>query len=186
MANTYVTSNPAVLDGYQSIFEANKFNKHSMQIVIDDEHIDALTEERPELIEWAKSKAKTKRVNVRLEPWEEVATGKYKVKFSWNPEIKIPIIDAHGKPITDALPLYSGSTVKVAFQQKPYAMPDSVGTALRLKAIQIVTVAGGGMSDAGSLNEETAAALFGTTEGFSIEDPNVKVLAKDVEEDSDF
>jgi len=65
-------------------------------------------------------------------------------------------------------------------------MPDSVGTALRLKAIQIITVAGGGMSDSGSLNEETAAALFGKTQGFSIEDPNVKIIANDVEEDSDF
>lgn len=186
MANTYVTTNPAVLDGYQSIFEANKFNKHSMQIVIDDEHIDALTEERPELIEWAKSKAKTKRVNVRLEPWEEVATGKYKVRFSWNPEIKIPIIDANGTAITEALPMYSGSTVKVAFTQKPYAMPDQVGTALRLKAIQIITLVSGGMGDAGSLNEESAAALFGKTEGFNIDDPNVKILTKDVEEDADF
>ena len=72
-----------------------------------------------------KSKAKTKRVNVRLEPWEEVAEGKFKVKFSWNPDIKIPIVDANGTPITGNLPLFSGSTCKIAFVQKPYSMPDS-------------------------------------------------------------
>ena len=176
MATTYVTTNPVVLDGYQSIFEPNKFNKHSMQIVMDDEHIDALSDERPELLNWAKSKAKTKRVNVRLEPWEEVAEGKYKVKFSWNPDIKVPIVDANGTPITGALPLYSGSTCKIAFQQKPYSMPDSIGTALRIKAIQVISVAAGGMSDAGNLDDAGAAALFGTSEGFSVDDPNVKFL----------
>ena len=180
MATTYVTTNPAVLDGFQSIFEPNKFNKHSMQVVMDDEHIDALTEERPELLNWAKSKAKTKRINVRLEPWEEVAEGKYKVKFSWNPDIKIPIIDAHGTEVTGNLPLYSGSTCKIAFTQKPYALPDSVGTALRIKAIQIISVAGGGgLSDAGTLDGAGAAALFGTSEGFSVDDPNVKYIESD-------
>ena len=174
--NTYVTTNPVILDGYQSIFEPNKFNKHSMQIVMDGEHIDALTDERPEMLNWAKSKTKTKRVNVRLEPWEEVAEGKFKVKFSWNPDVKVPIVDSKGAPITGNLPLYSGSTCKIAFQQKPYALPDSVGTALRIKAIQIISVAAGGLSDAGNLDEESAAALFGATEGFSVDDPNVKYV----------
>ncbi len=171
---TYVTTNPVILDGYQSLFEPNKFNKHSMQVVMDDEHIDALIAERPEMLNWAKSKAKTKRVNVRLEPWEEVAEGKFKVKFSWNPDVKVPIVDSKGAPITGNLRVYSGSTCKVAFQQKPYVQPDSVGTALRVKAIQIISVAAGGMSDEGNLNEESAAELFGKSEGFSVDDPNVK------------
>ena len=186
MATTYVTTNACVLDGYQSIFEPNKFNKHSMQVIIDDEHIDALTNERPELLDWAKSKAKSKRVNVRLEPWEEVATGKFKVKFSWNPDMAVPIVDAHGAPVTNPLPMYSGSTVKIAFTQKPYAMPDSVGTALRLKAIQVISVSANGMSDSGNLDEESAAALFGKSQGFSVDDPNVKFETKDIEEDADF
>ena len=147
-----------------------------MQIVMDDEHIDALTDERPGLLDWAKSKAKTKRVNVRLEPWEEVAKGKFKVKFSWNPDVKIPIVDSKGVPITGNLPLYSGSLCKIAFQHKPYSLPDSVGTSLRIKGIQVISVAAGGMSDAGNLNEESAAALFGVSEGFSVDDPNVKYV----------
>ena len=85
-------------------------------------------------------------------------------------------MDAKGAPITGNLPVYSGSTCKIAFQQKPYALPDSVGTALRIKAIQIISVAAGGMSDAGNLSEESAAALFGESEGFSIDDPNVKYV----------
>ena len=185
--NTYVTTVPATVE-YQSIFEINKFDKHSLQVVIDDEHIDALTSERPGLLEWVKSKVKNpKRAVVRPEPWEEVATGKYKVSFTWKPEIKVPVVDAVGTVVDTALPLYSGSRVKVAFEQTPYSTPDSVGTRLKLKAIQIISVSGNGMSDAGSLDAESAVALFGTTEGFSIDNPNISVDKKEmVAEAADF
>ena len=189
MSNTYVTQSPAVLDGYQAIFEPNKFDKCSLIAVIDDEHIEAMTEERPALIEWAKTKTKAKnpnRVNVRYEPWEEVATGRYKVKFSWNPEQPVPVIDSNGTPISQAIPLYSGSQVKLAFVQKPYAMPDAVGTSLRLKAIQVISCAGNGMVDSG-LNAEAAATLFGECDGFKIDDPNVKFTEETtLEPDNDF
>ena len=186
MNTTYVTTNAAVLDGYQSVFEPNKFNKCSLMAVIDDEHIEALEAERPGLLEWAKSKAKTSRVNTRLEPWEEVATGKYKVKFSWNPEIPVPVVDSNGTPIEQGIPLFSGSQVKLAFTQKPYAMTDSIGTSLRLKAIQVISCAGNGSVD-GGISTEAAATLFGTSDGFKIDDPNVKFVEKEaVLEDNDF
>ena len=188
--NTYVTTKPQIMEGYQSVFEANDYNKCTLQLLIDDEHIEALEKERPELLKWAKSKCKApaNRVNVRLEPWEPVEGGRYKVRFSWNPEIKVPIVDSNGTPVTQSIPLYSGSTVKVAFEQKPYALPDSVGTTLRLKAIQIVSShGGGGGSDSGTMTAETAATLFGVTEGFKVDDPNVKFEEKEeVKEDNDF
>ena len=187
---TYVTSTPAVLDGYQSVFEPNKFDKCSLQAIIDDEHIESLLEERPKLLDWAKSKTKgnPNRVNVRFEPWEEVATGKYKVKFSWSPEVPVPVVDSNGTPIEQGIPLFSGSQVKLAFVQKPYAMADAVGTSLRLKAIQVISCAGqGGSVDAGSLSAEAAADLFGESEGFKVDDPNVTFLEKkEVVADNDF
>ena len=93
------------------IFEPNKFDKCSLQAIIDDEHIESLLEERPKLLDWAKSKTKgnPNHVNVRYEPWEEVATGKYKVKFSWSPEIPVPVVDSNGTPIEQSIPLFSGS-----------------------------------------------------------------------------
>ena len=160
----YVTSKPIVLEGYQSVFEPNKFGKCTLQVVMDDEHIEALTAERPALIEWAKSKAKNRRVNVRLEPWEEVAKGKFKVRFSWNPDYPLPIVDSQGQPVEGALPLYSGSQVNIVFVQAAYAFPDSVGTLLRLRALQIVKLQAGINTDPVTPTREFAA-LFGTVPG---------------------
>ena len=138
----YVTHTPAVLDGYQSVFEPNKWEKHTLQAVMGDEHIDALTAERPALLQSAKSKAKSKRIHERLPPWEEVEKNKFKVRFSWNPDYPIQIVDSQGQPVQGALPLYSGSEVNLVFFQAPYAAPESVGTLLRLRAIQIVKLVG--------------------------------------------
>ena len=72
-------------------------------------------------------------------------------------------------------PLYSGSTVKLAFQQKPYILRDDVtyGTSLKIKGIQIVTLSSSAGVDMGDLSTEDAAALFGSTAGFKTSEPNV-------------
>ena len=77
------------------------------------------------------------------EPWEEVADGQYKVKFSWNEDLKPPVVDTEGTPVTDVnLPIYSGAQVKLAFYQKPYILKDGVtyGTSLKCQAIQVVAL----------------------------------------------
>lgn len=170
---TTVTKEPVVLEGYQSFFQESQFGKKGLQAILPQELIDQLEEERPGMLDWAKSKCKAKRPMERNEPWEEVSDGMYQVKFSWKPEIKIPIVDAEGTPIEDEIPLYSGSTVKLAFDQKPYATPDMVGTRLVLKAVQIITLSSSAGVDVGSLNDTSAAALFGKSEGFKVNDPNI-------------
>ena len=96
MSTLHMTQEPVVLEGYQSIFEPNPYGKHSMQCIIGQELVDALEEERPSALEWAKGKQKAKRYNTRLEPWEPVSEGKYKVTFRWDPEAGIPIVDSEG------------------------------------------------------------------------------------------
>ncbi len=123
MSTLHMTQEPVVLEGYQSIFEPNPYGKHSMQCIIGQDIVDALEEERPSALEWAKGKQKAKRYNTRLEPWEPVSEGKYKVTFRWDPEAGIPIVDSEGTPITDKLPMWSGSMVKVAFVQLPTPLP---------------------------------------------------------------
>ena len=159
----YVTSTPAVLQGYQSVFEPNDFGKHSLQLVMDDEHIEAIKAERLKLLKWVKSKCKSLRMHVRLEPWEEVAKGQYKVRFSWDPEFPLPIVDSQGQPVEHALPLYSGSLVNIVFMQKAYAMPDSVGTILRLRALQIVKLSANTTDPVTPTRE--FASLFGSVPG---------------------
>ena len=186
--NTFVTEQPVILDGYQAVLKPSKYG-YSLAAIVDQDIIDKLEDDRIETLKWAESKLKNpKRSSLKPEPWEEVSDGKYRVKFSWNAETRPPVVDTEGTVITDErTPVYSGSTVKLAFYQKPYVLRDGVtyGTSLKLKGIQIVTVSSSAGVDVGDMNDEDVAALFGTTSGFKVSEPNV-VTDEEVEPDSDF
>lgn len=184
MSNSTIVTEPVVLEGYQNFFKESKFGKRGLQAIVPEQIVDRLEADRVELLKWAKSKHKNpQRASVKVEPWESVSDGKFKVHFNWKPEVIVPIVDSEGTPIREEIPLYSGSMVKLAFIQKPYTTPDSVGTRLVLKAVQVITCAGGAAVDQGDYDETEAAALFGQTKGFKVNDPNVTVT---VPEEDDF
>ena len=170
------TEQPVVLEGYQAVLKPSKFG-YSLSAVIPEDMISALETDREENLKWAESKLKNpKRSTLKPEPWEEVADGQYKVKFSYNEETKPPIVDTEGTPITDeATPLYSGSKVKVAFYQKPYILRDGItyGTSLKLLGVQVVSLSSAAGTDSGNLSSEDVAELFGNTKGYKASEPNV-------------
>ena len=170
------TEQPVVLEGFQAVLKPSKFG-YSLATTLPEEMIDALEADRVENLKWAESKLKNpKRSTLKPEPWEEVADGQYKVKFSYNDETKPPIVDTEGTPITDeTTPLYSGSKVKVAFYQKPYILKDGItyGTSLKLVGVQVVSVCSSAGTDAGDLSSEEVAELFGNTKGYKASEPNV-------------
>lgn len=182
---THVTQQPVVLEGYQAVLKPSKFG-YSLSALVDGALIERLEADRVETLKWAESKLKNpKRSVLKPEPWEEVATDQYKIKFSWNEDRRPPVVDTEGTVITDEnTPIYSGSTVKLAFKQKPYILKDGVtyGTSLKLVGVQVVTLNGAAGIDAGDLDETEVAALFGRTSGFKTGDPNV-TPAPAVEED---
>ena len=180
------------LEGFQAILEPSKF-RYSLAAVVADDLINTLQTERDEVLKWAESKLKNpKRSTLKPEPWEEVAEGKYKIKFSWNEERRPPVVDTEGTPVTDTkTPLYAGSTVKLGFYQKPYILRDGVtyGSSLKLVGVQVVTVKGAAGVDTGDLDATEVAELFGTTSGYKISDPNVTPSTtddKEEEDDTDF
>ena len=183
---TFVTQEPVVLEGYQAVLKPSKFG-YSLSAIVEDEMVDKLEADRAETLKWAESKLKNpKRSTLKPEPWEEVAEGKYKVKFSWNEDTKPPVVDTEGTLVNDLnTPVYAGSKVKLAFYQKPYILKDGVtyGTSLKLQGIQIVTVNGSAGVDTGDLDESAVAELFGKTNGFKSGDPNVTITQEKVEED---
>ena len=166
--NVHVTD-IVTLEGYQAVLEPGKFG-YSLSAVVDASVVDTLETERADVLKWAESKLKNpKRATLKPTPWEEVAEGKYKLKFSWNEERKPPVVDTEGTPVTDKkTPLYGGSTVKLGFYQKPYILKDGVtyGSSLKLVGVQVVSVKGEAGIDAGELNETEVAELFGKTSGF--------------------
>ena len=170
------TDKPVTLEGFQAILAPSKFG-YSLSAVVDSKLIDKLETERTDVLKWAESKLKNpKRSTLRPEPWEEVADGKYKIKFSWNEETRPPVVDTEGVQITDTkTPLYGGSTVKLGFYQKPYLLRDGVtyGSSLKLVGVQVISVKGEAGVDTGDLDANEVAELFGKTSGFKTSDPNV-------------
>jgi len=190
MAQTiHVTQQPVVLEGYQAVMKPSKFG-FSLAALVDSKMIEILEADRIESLKWAESKLKNpKRSTLKPEPWEEVATNQYKVKFSWNEETCPPIVDTEGTPITDVnTPIYSGSKVKLAFRQKPYILRDGVtyGTSLKLVGVQVVTLNGSAGVDTGDIDQTEVAALFGQTKGYKSNDPNVTPAPAAEETDEDF
>ena len=144
MARTIIkTEQPVVLEGYQAVLQPGKFG-YKLMAVVGQDIVDQLEADRTESIKWAESKLKNpKRSVLKPEPWEEVAEGKYTVKFTWNDETKPPVVDTEGTLIEDTdTPLYGGAKVKLAFFQKPYILKDGVtyGTSLKLKAVQVISL----------------------------------------------
>ena len=181
---TFVTQEPVQLEGYQAVMKPSKFG-YSMVAIVGQDIVDQLEADRSSTLEWAQSKLKNpKRSVLKPEPWEEVADGQYKVKFSWNEENKPPVVDTEGTPVTDeATPVYSGATVKVAFYQKPYILKDGVtyGTSLKLLGVQLVSLNAKAGIDTGNMKAEDVTELFGKTEGFKASDP--VITPKSDEED---
>jgi hypothetical protein len=177
MARNIIKTEQAVtLEGFQAVLKPSKFG-YSLSAVVDQSMVDCLETDREDSIKWAQSKLKNpKRSVLKPEPWEEVAEGQYKVKFSWNEETKPPVVDTEGTLISDEnTPLYSGSQCKLAFYQKPYILKDGVtyGTSLKLVGVQVVALNGQAGVDTGSLSSEAVADLFGKTAGFRLDEPNV-------------
>ena len=185
------TDKPVTLEGFQAILAPSKFG-YSLAAVVDSNTIDKLETERADVLKWAESKLKNpKRSTLKPEPWEEVAEGKYKIKFSWNEDNRPPVVDTEGTQVTDTkTPLYAGSTVKLGFYQKPYILRDGVtyGSSLKLVGVQVVSVKGDAGVDTGDLDADAVAELFGKTSGFKTADPNVvaDTTPSSVDDDEDF
>ncbi len=187
--NVHVTDE-IKLEGFQAILEPGKFG-YSLSAVVDEGVIDALETERQALLGWAESKLKNpKRATLKPTPWEEVADGKYKIKFSWGEDKRPGVVDTEGTPVTDKkTPLYGGSTVKLGFFQKPYILRDGVtyGSSLKLLGVQIVAVGEGAAVDTDSMDEADVADMFGKTSGFVAtatgRNPETETIDEQEEED---
>ena len=191
--HTHVTPNPVTLEGYQAILKPGEWG-YKLAALVDEKLIKDLEEERESALEWARSKAKNpRRVTVKPEPWEELQTqkGTYQLRFTWKDGDKFfpVVVDTEGTKIEDIeTPVYSGSKVKLAFFQKPYILPaGDIGTSLKLKAVQVVSLnSGAGVVDNGDMTADEASDLFGKSKGFKVEEPNVDASPCSVEPDDDF
>ena len=186
MPEIFQTAEPVTLDGYQAVMKPSKYG-YSLTALLPESMIPAMEEDRQLSLKWAESKLKNpKRSTLKPEPWEEVAEGLYRCKFSWNETKKPPVVDTEGTHLTDEnIPLFGGAKVKLAFKQKPYILKDGTtyGTSLKLVGVQVVSIVTDAGVDAGDLSASDVADLFGTTAGFKASDPGVVPAASTVTDD---
>lgn len=172
-STTHKTAEAVKLEGFNAVLKPSQYG-YSLKAVVGDDLINILEEERDDQVQWCLSKLKNpKRKLERPVPWEEVADGKYTVKFSWGEDNKPPIYDSEGTLVTDPnVPLFEGSSVKLAFFQKPYVLKDGLtyGTSLKLRGVQIVEINSNAGIDPGSLSDDDVKSLFGTCEGYKASD----------------
>jgi len=187
--NIHTTKQPVTLAGFQAVMKPSQFG-YSLRAEVDQDLIDILEEERVDCLKWAESKLKNpKRSSLKPEPWEEVAEGKYIIKFSWSEDKKPPIVDTEGVLVKDVnTPVYEGSTVRLGFIQKPYILRDGIsyGTSLKLSGVQIVSVKSKVGVDSGDLDETSAAELFGKCDGYKAAEPNAVVDTTPCSVEDDF
>ena len=164
------------LQGFINVYEdSGKYNNRTFAYEVPQDVITQMEDDRVELLSWARTKS-TGRVQEALEPWTEENVA----KFTYGGETKKPepiFVDTEGTPIDRAVlkDIRKGSTVKLIVQQKPYALPQKIGTSLRVLGVQVIElVTGNGAADSGDLSVSDVAALFGTSEGFKQGDPQVR------------
>ena len=173
------TAEPVTLEGFQAILKPSEYGYTLKCVVKDEELIGKLEAERKELLEYQeKTKVKNpKRATLNATTWEELETGGYAVKFSWDSKKLPTVVDAMGTIIDDErVRIYSGTTVKLAFSQYGYTLPNGTtyGTKLQLHGCQIISLATG---KAEQVTADEVVALFGTSEGGftidSLDEPGV-------------
>ncbi len=188
---THVTKDPVTLEGYQAILKPSEYG-FTLTALLPKDLVDALEDEREGGLEWLVTSQRTLvELSSTQSPGKRSVGVCIKPKFRWKEGDKlIPVVvDTEGTAITDTnLPLYSGSKVKLAFVQKPYSLPaGNIGTSLKLKAIQVVSLnTGAGVQDSGDMDAEAATELFGTTRGFKTSEPNPEAAPDSVNIDEDF
>lgn len=190
MSKVQYVTDEVVLDGFQAILKEGKAGwGYTLQAVIDKEIVDKLEEQRPELVDWAADKVNSRRGQEKELPWTKVAEDKYAVKFKWKEDRKPLIVDSYGELITDSdTRIYSGSIVKIGFNQKPYVWKDKniYGSKLELKSVMLVRLQNEAGVDSGPLSTEDVMDMFGKTEGYRVDEPNVTASTTDFDENDEF
>jgi len=179
MGSTHVIKDKTfTLEGFQSAFKPGKFGTCGIKVLIDQDTVETLEAERGGMINYKieKQADPSRWVAARNPKWNDVADGMYIINFTWKPDQPPVFVDSEGTVITEEIPLYSGSLVKIAFDHYPY--PDNtrkeVNTTCKLTKLQVISCKGSAGVDRGNLD-------FDKTDGFKVGAPQVIL---DPEEDT--
>jgi len=163
------------LEGFiNALKPSGKFNNCSISFKIPFDLIQGFEEQHEKCLAWGANKLNNKRHEKALPKWDEEGT----VKFSYGGDSNHPMfpwVDTDGAPIDLDTPIWKGTVVRLIIDLKPYVYSNKAGSSLKVKGAQVIKlVSSGGGIDAGDLETEDVAALFGKSEGFKSSSPNYK------------
>ena len=187
MANRHVID--TTLEGFINVYkDSEQYKSRSFKYRIPADVIQKLEKERPELLEWGKSKS-TGRVQEQFAPWNDEGLIGYTYGEE-KPKNPVPVfVDSTGAPIDSEVlkTVRQGTKVRLIIQHKPYCRPQAIGTAVKVVGCQIIElVTGNGAVDSGDLSAEDVSSMFGTVEGFKADSPAVRPAPVATEDSYDF
>ena len=161
------------LDGYiNALRPSGKFNNCTISFRIPPELLATFDEQHDKCLAWGNHKLNGKRHEKALPKWDE--DGLVKVSYAGDSTHPMfPWLDTNGDPIDLDTPIWKGTVVRLIVDVRPYVYGNKAGSSLKVRGAQVIKlVSSGNGSDAGELDEEDVAALFGKTEGFKADSPN--------------
>lgn len=170
--NRYVFD--TTLEGFINCGEpSGQYNNCCFAFQLPEGVLEQAESDREELLEWAKSKTGSNRVN---DPkWDDNGL----VKFSFEGETgrQRPVfVDTAGEPIPLEVQasIRKGTKVRLICQQTPYTKPKA-GTTIKVLGVQVIElVAGNGAVDSGDLSVDDITQIFGKTKGYNQAEPMVR------------
>jgi hypothetical protein len=165
------------LEGFINLGEpSGKFNNCCFAFRLTPDVLEQASKDREELLDWARTKVENpKRIALNPEKWDDEGL----VKFSFDGDTgraRPVFVDSSGDviPLAVLKSVSRGTKVKIACQQTPYTKP-AMGTTIKVIGVQVIELATmNGAVDSGNLSVEDVASLFGTTEGFKADSPQVR------------
>ena len=146
---------PKGIAQYPWVFDADKKfiaeGQYHVQLNITKEDAKSLITKLTEILNEAHAefqKAKGKKFT-KTPFFEDKQNAVIKRKDGTLTDVKIPVFDSKGTPLSADCHLGSGSTIKVAFTYAPYlnAVTKSVGLSLRLSAVQVIKLVAYGANE---------------------------------------
>ena len=173
--NRYVLD--SILEGFVNLGEpSGKYNNCCFAFRLPESVLEQAEADREELLDWVKTKVDNpKRLATNPPKWDDEGNVKY--SFDGDTGRARPVVvDTSGDPLSVEFlkDVRRGSKVRLIVQQVPYTKP-AMGTTLKVLGMQVVELASGnGAVDSGSLSADDVAEIFGTTEGFKVDQPAVR------------
>jgi hypothetical protein len=174
------------LEGYiNALVPGGNYNNCTISFRIPEDQLLAFDETHEKCLAWGANKLNNKRHEKALQKWDQDGL----VQVSYGGESTHPMfpwIDCDGEPLDESTNIWPGTVVRLIVDVKPYVFGKKAGSSLKVRGAQVIKlVSNGGGSDAGSLESEDVAKLFGKSEGFKSNDPNYNPPTEDEVEDED-